>query len=202
MARREPVRARVKIPGMGHIEFNPMGPRVRIGRRVFPSDIFVNFPSDSASPSLWMHLGFNDGVPSCRELTVKAKGGERGVSGSDLRHVRLEEWLEDLFALVAEEVVEESPDGHVTATVVRVPTDSSIREGAKAIQAARRSARRKITNSLLHEVADVYREQLDEAPTQAVQRHFAVSYRTAGDYIRRAREAGLLAATTRGRRNA
>jgi hypothetical protein len=41
---------------------------------------------------------------------------------------------------------------------------------------------------LLREVADTYRANIGRAPTAAVAKAFDVSYRTAGDYVRQARD--------------
>jgi hypothetical protein len=55
--------------------------------------------------------------------------------------------------------------------------------------------RQKITGELLSEVADIYNEEgsrIGGKPVKAIQNHFHCSYRTAQDYVRKAREAKLL----------
>lgn len=55
-----------------------------------------------------------------------------------------------------------------------------------------RAPRRTITDELLREVADVYRREINHAPTVAVGKHLGVAMRTARLYVRRARDAGHL----------
>lgn len=55
--------------------------------------------------------------------------------------------------------------------------------------------RQKITGELLSEVAAIYNEEgsrIGGKPVKAIQNHFHCSYRTAQDYVRKAREAKLL----------
>lgn len=58
--------------------------------------------------------------------------------------------------------------------------------------------RRRMTRSLLREVAEVYRKAYaeGEAPTQAVSEHFKVSHRTAARWVAEARKAGELGPAT------
>lgn len=62
--------------------------------------------------------------------------------------------------------------------------------------------KRKITTELLEQTARVYRESIGNAPTAAVAMAFGVSHRMASNYVAKAREHGLLPATTQGRRSA
>jgi len=62
--------------------------------------------------------------------------------------------------------------------------------------------RQKITGEVLLEVAKIYTseaEALGGKPVKAVQDHFGGSYRSAQDYVRKAREEGYLPQTTRGK---
>lgn len=62
--------------------------------------------------------------------------------------------------------------------------------------------RQKITGEVLAEVAKIYTseaEALGGKPVKAVQDHFGGSYRSAQDYVRKAREEGYLPQTTRGK---
>lgn len=60
------------------------------------------------------------------------------------------------------------------------------------VRKARRAGRRRTTDAMLREVTEVYRAALaaGDNPTVAVQEHLGCSYRTAGDYVRRARDRG------------
>jgi hypothetical protein len=46
----------------------------------------------------------------------------------------------------------------------------------------------KITNDLLREVAGIYRAYVTDNPTQAIADHYDKSHRTAGGYVKAARE--------------
>lgn len=62
--------------------------------------------------------------------------------------------------------------------------------------------RQKITKEVLIEVAKIYTSEaqtLGGKPVKAVQDHFGGSYRSAQDYVRKAREEGYLPLTTRGK---
>lgn len=62
--------------------------------------------------------------------------------------------------------------------------------------------RQKITGEVLAEVAKIYTSEaqaLGGKPVKAVQDHFGGSYRSAQDYVRKAREEGYLPQTTRGK---
>jgi len=62
--------------------------------------------------------------------------------------------------------------------------------------------RQKITKEVLVEVAKIYTseaEALGGKPVKAVQDHFGGSYRSAQDYVRKARDEGYLPQTTRGK---
>jgi len=56
-----------------------------------------------------------------------------------------------------------------------------------------------VTDDFLRKVAEVYRANVENGPTKAVEEQFKVSHRTAGDYVRRARERGFLGRATRGK---
>jgi hypothetical protein len=67
---------------------------------------------------------------------------------------------------------------------------------------ARASRRGEVTHAELKEVASVYREHLDASPTRAVSLLLGYSERTAARRVQQARAAGLLPATTPGKRKA
>ena len=61
---------------------------------------------------------------------------------------------------------------------------------------------RSITPEFLKAVADVYRRNVDGAPTATVAKAFGVKRRMASQYVDRARQAGLLPPTTQGKKKA
>lgn len=189
MPKKGPVTVRLNIEHLGHVEYNLTGPHERFGEHVVPKELEVTFPSDSERPSLHMLLRVDDGAATCRELRVTAKEGGRGVLPADLKAVRLNEWIEDLFTVAAMKAVsEETSPGEYKVTFY--PPDEKV--AAVAMRGARRrGARRKLTDAFLDEVAEVHRSA-GRAPTQAVADHFGVQHRTASLYIARARERGKL----------
>jgi hypothetical protein len=75
--------------------------------------------------------------------------------------------------------------------------------GAKSVYEARTSRRgSRITREDLEEVAQVYREHIDESPTQAVGIILGLTERAAARRGQQARAAGLLPKTTSGKRKA
>lgn len=191
---------RVSLGELGYVEYDEASPPVRVGDRTFPAEIRSVFPSDKASPALHLRVAWVDGAPSCREVRIVAKESGRGVQGADLRGVRLDDWIEELVAVTGADVVDQR-DGVVT-TAFALDRPEQLREVARAVQAARRGARKKITPKFLAEVAEVYREHAGRAPTEAVQLHFGVGYRAAAGYVQKARATGLLPSTTPGKRKA
>ncbi len=192
--RKSPFRFRVELEGLGHLDYDPSA-TVEMGGHQVPAELHVVFPGDRHGPSLDMTLAVDEsGVPSCRDLRITAKGGGRGIRDGDLRGVRLEDWIEDLFAVASMRVDEDAGVRHLSV--------HDVEGAAKAVRAARRGARRKISDALLAEVAETYRANVKKAPTQAVADRFAVSHRGASWYVRRARDQGLLPPTSQGRRDA
>lgn len=189
--------SRITIDDLGWIDYDTLGPEVRVGDRLLPQSADVCFPGAPDQPRLLMRLAVVDNVPQCRELTIESKDGGREVRTLDLRAVALEDWIEKLYSLTATVVVDERPDGTMTGVVSW--SDRDLRGTAKAIQHARAASRRKITDAFLGDVADIYRKNVDARPVEAVRAAFGGSYRTAAMYVQRARAAGLLPPTTPGK---
>jgi len=189
---------RIEIEGLGWIDYDGMGEAVRVGDRLLPSELEVQFPGAQDQPALRMQLAVVNGVPQCRSLTIESKPGAREVRTLDMRAVALEDWIEKLYSLTATVIVEEGPDGDMT-TGVRTWDQKELRRTARTIQQARAVSRRKITPAFLADVAKVYRAHVDERPVEAVQATFGGSYRTAAMYVQRARAAKELPPTTQGK---
>jgi len=106
-----------------------------------------------------------------------------------------------MFAAFAAKVVEDNPDGTVAS--IEVPFGASHESAVTVLHDARKGhGARRLTPALLAEVAQVYRARIDDRPTAAVAAAFGVAHRTAALYVQRAREAGLLPPTTRGKKRA
>lgn len=189
MPKKRTVTVRRNIEGLGHIEYNLFGPHERFGEHVVPRELEVTFPSDSASPRLEMLFRVDDGAAACRELRIIAKEGERGVLPGDLKAVRLNEWIEDLFVAAAMKASSEELTPGTYTVSFSAPDERSVASAMR--NARRRGAPRKMTDAFLAEVAEVYRNA-GRAPTVAVADHFGKQHRTASLYIARARERGFI----------
>lgn len=159
---------------------------IRVGDYLVPPAIHVTFPGAEGHPGLEMRLEVVEGVPQCRELRIASVDGGRGVEGRDLGVVRLGEWIDAIVGRFSDRIVEER-DGQIVAVV---------RSGETLRAAA--MVRRARQHRDLGEVASVYRSA-KRAPTKAVAEHFGVAHRTAALWVKQARDAGLLPATTPGR---
>ena len=82
-------------------------------------------------------------------------------------------------------------------------SDADHVDAVRAFQRARKGrSARKITPAFLERVAETYRTNLNGNPTEAVARTEGVAHRTAGGYVEKARDAGILPPTTRGKKGA
>lgn len=123
-----------------------------------------------------------DGVPRCIFAGVRADfGSPREVRASDLREVRIEYVLE--------------------AAILHLSRFSVARQVLTAETRSLMKRRGTVSNQTLQEVAKVYEDHVDDAPTQAVADHFGIQLRTASLRVKRAREAGYITKTAKaGRR--
>jgi len=176
------------------------GQWARVGDRFLPQRIDVHCPSAEGQPGLRMALEVVDGRPQCRSITFESTDGGREVRQQDLRAIQVSQWVDDLFAAFAAEVVEEV-DGVVTAI-----NHSGEREHIRAVrqvQDARKGrAARKIDDEFLRGVADLYRANAHTrpgGPTEAVAVAYGVGKRMAATYVQQARKLGLLPETTQGK---
>ncbi len=189
------MRIRLPVP-LGWITFDH-DKWERLSDRWVPRRVDVDFPGDGREPSLSMVLEVRDGIPVCASVTITSRPGSREVRRQDLRAVPVEDWVESLFAVAAHQA-ETTEAGEVA-----LGWDKDIRLAArKDVELARRGLRRKVTPAFLADVADTYREHVDDQPVQAVRARFGGAQRTAAGYIEQARKQGLLPPTTRGKAKA
>lgn len=189
------VRERVSFD-WGWAEADAASRKVRIGDRLVPPLVAAHFTGADGQPALDLVLEVKDGVPQCRELRLTSTEGGREIKRLDLDAVRLNEWIEDLYAMFATRIVSE--EGHVITAVMNL--DDHVGAAAQMAQARKGKAARKMDVDLLAKVAEVYRSHLKHAPTRAVADAFGVQIRTASKYVGLARKAGLLPPTTPGKK--
>ena len=191
----DPVRIRRRWPEHGPVErIRKRLVDVEGGRYVIPSKFSVEFygRDGTTTPDVKITVEVDDSgglVPV--EMTVKgalAAVVVNGVPVRELAYVAAAEaaWVRDV----------ERPSEY------RPPASED--QSLAALADIRRSLRprRKITNEHLREVAVVYQAAVrdgDPAPVRAVEREFGVARATAAGWVKQARRAGFLAATTQGK---
>lgn len=191
-------RIRRRLGTVGYIEHPPE--HVRIGDRLIPPWVDVVMPGAGGQPRLTLRFEVIDKIPQCREMRIASVDGGREVRPSDLKAVHVTQMLEEIFAWLSMRVVEE---GDEQITAVEEWGEQAQITAVRDIAAARKGRHvRKVTPELLAEVAQIYRENIAGNPTQAVATAFGVSKRTASLYVQRAREAGHLPPTARGKKQA
>jgi hypothetical protein len=142
------------------------------------------------NPYLLTHV-VEDARPEVIGIYISAKPNGRGITTADLRSFALDELTTDVFTVVG---VPHIPPFRTAA--------EDYRHIERTVREARSKSRGRVTRAELEEVARVYREHVDSAPTRAVQLSGGYSERTAARRVQQARAAGLLPQTTPGKRKA
>jgi Family of unknown function (DUF6214) len=190
------VRRTVSFAGGITATYDPASGRVQVGDRWVPPRIIVHSAGSANEPDLRMMIEVRQGIPVYTEVTLHARPDGPEVRRRDL-DIPLDGWLEQIVAacsLIARGI---DASGNWTTLVQPIEDRAALTNVRRA-----RSGRPRIPQERLQEVADVYREHIEERPTEAVSRAFGVSHRTAARYVQQAREAGLLPDTTPGKRKA
>lgn len=162
----------------------------RVEDRYLPMRFEMTSHNDDPLPDIRVVFEMTQGAYECREISLTAVDGGREINSTDLRSLRIDDLLEFGVETMGGFKVVEEKDG-----LMRAEAQASNIERAATVGTARRAraqGRRTITDDVLAEAAQVYRDHVGSAPTQAVADHFDKSLRTASLYMKRAREAGLL----------
>jgi Family of unknown function (DUF6214) len=171
--------------GRGRAEYLP-SERVPVGNRQVPQTIVVSIRGGSNQPDYQMKIEVRRGVPQWTEVTLRARPYGAEVRDKDLSVVRLDTWLQQIVAMVS------TIGGSKPQNDQKALTDIGLAM----------KGRPRISREHLKEVAEIYRAHIDSNPTEKVAAAFGKDRRTAGRYVRQARDAGLLPPTSRGKRNA
>jgi hypothetical protein len=145
-------------------------------------------------PDMFVKVAVRGGSPEVVELSFISQPGQSEVRQKHLRAVDLHRLATELYAFEVTEADEDTP-----------PWDSARAERTadKFIERQRLPRDyRVITDDVLRKVAEVYRENINDAPTKAVAKHFQVKDRMASTYVDRARKAGYLPPTKQGQKKA
>ncbi|MEW2484102.1 hypothetical protein AB0876_31400 [Mycobacterium sp. NPDC049093] len=164
--------------------------------------------SGGADPDMHVRVELRDGSPVLTELSWKS-----GPGHSDIRQKHLRQT--DIAKLVTDLVVSTLRRTEVSHVPTGQPLDVEVLRERKQLAkqsevVARRfverqrlpRTRRVMTPEFLQEVAKVYRENIDGAPTKTVGEVFNVQSRQASKYVDAARQRGYLPPTVRGQKKA
>lgn len=172
------------------VQWSPFGDAgVDIGSGVrLPSRAVVAMYDDPSLPLVRATVTVVDGVPVCDRLEITRRESGASLTGEELRRVPIAWLIEKACLHVALTAEEMPPDG---TTVAWLPShgDAHTRQVRGAVQKAR--GRRRITDSLLQDVARIYRANPDR-PTAAVRDAYQCSAAQASRYVREARDRKIL----------
>lgn len=149
-----------------------------------------------SEPNAWARVELRDKVPRLVELGWRAGVEAREIKPVDIRGHDLNAIVDDLYATFILTV------DHDERLVYHQAGAETIEPALRTLLDDRRSARPRITGALLEDVAKVYRANIQHAPTEAVAKAFGVKHRTATNYVKQARDRGLLPPTKQGRAKA
>jgi hypothetical protein len=175
---------------------------VRIGDRIVPNRIDVHFPGADGQPSLDLEIEITRDGPTCKDLRLTRVSGGRPVRTSDLSAIRLNQWVDDvtaMFAIQVTGVVGEKLFGGPEAT-------RQMNEAAAIFHRTRRAGeRRKVTEERVRRAVQIYRDNFDDHPTDAVAREMDIERSMASRLLTLARKPkpegfGLLPKTTPGKK--
>ena len=162
---------------------------VQVGLAMVPQRFIVHLVDlQNHGPDIELTFEVRGGHYECREVQlVSPDDAGREVRSSDLCSIRIDDALE-----MAMRVIYYTGDDKDTEIARGV-------EAEREVQKARAARKVKITDSLLREVARVYKANISDKPTEAVATHFDRQHRTAALYVKRARERGFLGPAIKGK---
>lgn len=170
---------------------------LKVGDRYLP--FWIEFASRGEDePTQFCRVELRDDIPRLVELSWTAGEGQNEIKQKHLRETNIASIIDVLYAMVVIEV----RDGEAVLNLGEQgsPQDVAIRNFLSEVRLGK--SKRRITSEFLRQVAGVYRDHIDNAPTEAVARAFGVKSRMASGYVQKARERGFLPPTTQGRKKA
>jgi hypothetical protein len=169
----------------------PLDPRdtVALGDRTAPRQVGVTLALDPEEVTYTFALEVVDGRPSCRELRVVAHEGGRGIRQADLAALRVEDLVASAYAIASRREDESALD-----------TFTGLPAVAKTISEATGPKYRTMSPQHLERVAQVYAADTTGRPTQHVAESYGIPHPTAARWVQKARAAGHLPRTVKGRK--
>jgi hypothetical protein len=205
-------------PETGPIEFEVGGATIETGGitsrsghyvmledRLVPEWFEFEFSPGPGNPTVSARVELRDGVPQCVALTFISGDTDREIRQSDLRSIELNNLVIDLVAAQSLRIERSKANPNYVALHLSVgePGGYPTTSARRFIERQRRGpGLREITPELLERVAEVYRANINHAPTEAVAKTFGVKSRMASTYVQRARAAGFLPPTKQGKKRA
>lgn len=166
----------------------------------YPSFVELEAEGKKGAPDVSVRFEMRDGVPDVVDFRITAKENGRAVRTADLNAWQpLEGLATNAFRRWAR-LKDPSEDPNTSN-----PYGPRHEADAWKIRGDLETARglnRGPSPAELEEVARVYRDAIDGRPTEAVQTMLGYSRRTAARRVQQARAAGLLPATSPGKKNA
>jgi hypothetical protein len=141
-------------------------------------------------PMWFASVELRDGAPKIANFGFKSQPGQRELKWSDFQRAR-----EAVYVFYAAFCADLGPDGE---PIYRTDQDAE-KQIAEFIE-QRRTGRRRLKTEDYKYAAQVYRDNFDETPTQAVADAFEVGLRRAGDIVAECRRRGFLPPTKQGKK--
>lgn len=167
-----------------------------VGSRYLPTWLELELEGYD-EPNTFGRVEVRDGAPRVVQFGFISREGQREIRQKDLREVQVGAVIEDVYAGF---VIEVRDGKGISNWPPDTDHDRSVRDFLYASRLDK--GKRPVTAELLVQVANVYRANIDKAPTEAVARTFGVKSRMASNYVQRARERGLLPPTSQGKKKA
>lgn len=178
------------------------GSRLVVEDYWMPTWFEITVGGDDGEPVTFARVEAREDGPTLVDLRLTSPDIEtRGIKQADLRSIEVRALVEDLTAGFTIRI--KGHWRHEIEAVVPVPDSVDYADAVRRIVRMRSGkGTREITPKLLERVADIYRANIDSAPTAAVRKAYQVSPRMAAEYVSRARKRGLLPPTKQGKKRA
>lgn len=168
----------MNIEGWEKYEGLPFPSQVEVAQRLTPGGRF-NGEDDYLVIKYTYEM--RSGVPECVVLSIESQYGQRDIRAKDLELIKIDDVLEATL-------------DHLTVWMrTHQPTSRQRRTAVAGLMRRRRT----LSDDVLLEVARIYEENIDDAPTQAVSDHFDISKSAADKRVKRARDAGYITKTAK-----
>jgi hypothetical protein len=142
------------------------------------------------APMWFARVELRRGVPKVANIGFRSDDGDREPKSSDFQRVH-----SAIYTFYAAFVAEFGPDGE---PIRRFDQEAEKRIAEFILQ--RRTGRRRLKTDDYRYAAQVYRDNFNDTPTQAVADAFDVGIRRAGDIVAECRRRGFLPKTKQGRK--